>query len=575
MNARRPARYVHRAAVIVALASLLGSSACRSADQATTPPPGTGPSGTRGALATDEGPPAATKGRLVVGVLAESGGWSPAFSNWGDAGNIVASSVFEPLFAYDRDTNLVPWLAESATPNGDFTEWTVKLRPGITFHDGEPMNAQALVTSMTAATTEGLSSFAVKGMFKEIVRIDDLSFKIVTTQPWATFGASLTTQTGVAASPAMFRAADKGVSKPIGTGAYVFDRWEPDKTFQVHANDRYWGGPCALPDPGDAVRKLCREAGIPMGQRNGPWFDSMEFRPLPDEQQRVSALRSGDIQLLFTSSAKNIADAGTGFTRVTDFNSEKTFVQLNTSAPPLDNQHLRKALALATDRAAIAELISPDEELPADTSPFSQTSKWGLPPDQTGYPELDEAAARAEVDAYKKETGQSTVSFAIKGVASGDDLRVLQQLQQRWQSIGVEARIETLDQASLITTLISSNFQAILIRNYAYPDPDSQFFFFAEATTKGPLFINFSRYTTPTIEAALQQGRRTQDVAVRKPLYDSVVRERNAAVTEIWLYDTPYAALADKQLRGLNPFRGLAWGNFIPKPFLTGVWRSA
>ena len=84
-------------------------------------------------------------GSLVIGIPTETGGWNPATNQIADAGSLVISSILEPLAEIGPDSAAQPWLADSWSPNADFTSWTLRLHPSITFHDGTPFDAQAVV----------------------------------------------------------------------------------------------------------------------------------------------------------------------------------------------------------------------------------------------------------------------------------------------------------------------------------------------------------------------------------------------------------------------------------------------
>jgi ABC-type transport system substrate-binding protein len=81
-------------------------------------------------------------GELVYGVEAESDGWNPTKTRWATSGTLVGATLFDTLAAFDDNGRVVPYLAEEITPNGNFTEWTVVLRDGVTFPTGSPSRAR-------------------------------------------------------------------------------------------------------------------------------------------------------------------------------------------------------------------------------------------------------------------------------------------------------------------------------------------------------------------------------------------------------------------------------------------------
>jgi peptide/nickel transport system substrate-binding protein len=523
----------------------------------------------------NEGTPQ-TGGTVVMAVTAETNGWNPALAQWADAGNFVGSSFLEPLFVYNAKGELVPWLAESATPQDDTAQnWTVKIRPGIMFQDGTELKAPALKRSIELAIFEGLSSVALGKLLNVIDVVDDYTILVRLNVRWAQFPNVLAGQIGLAMSESMLDQPDKGVNNPIGTGPYKFETWIPDKSVKVTRFDDYWGGPCALTDPGEAVTQMCEEAGIPLGQKNGPFLDAMEFRPIPDALQRANALESGDLNLIMSTRASDVASLRSNYQVVQDNDSEKTFVLLNTTKPPFDNIHARKALALGTDRQAIVDGVSAGETLGMDTSPFSESSVWGgLAPDQTGYPAFDREAARAEVEQYKADTGQPSLTFVFTGFPITQDLDIQQSLLAQWREIGIDAKIDTIEQTAFITKLVATDFQSALFRNYAYPDPDSNYVFWSKETAdpNNAIKINFSGYWSQTTENAVTWGRTASAFSARQPGYEQLVIDRNQAAVDIWLFNTPYSLIGETNIRGLNWFRSVGWGNLLPKPYIAGLW---
>ena len=515
-----------------------------------------------------------TGGTIAMAVTAETNGWNPALSQWADAGNFVGSTFLEPLLVYNGDGSLVPWLAESVTSDDpEHRSWTVKIRPGIMFHDGTELQANAYKRSIELAIFEGLSSVALGQLLDVVEVVDDYTFRVRLNVSWAHFPNVIAGQIGLAMSESMLDSPNSGRDNPVGTGPYRFESWTPDLSVKVNRYDNYWGGPCALPEPEESVVQLCEEAGIPLGQKNGPFLDSMEFRPITDSLQRANALQSGDLDLILTTRASDIAALKSSYQVVSDNDSERTFVLLNTAVPPFDNIHARKALAYGTDRQEIVDALASGEQLGLDTSPFREDSRWGgLAPNETGYPEFNLELARQEVEAYKADTGQPNLSFTFSGFPIVEDLDLQQNLLEQWREIGIEARIDTIEQTQFILKLTQADFQAALFRNYGYPDPDSDYVFWSRQTAEQAIKINFSQYWSETTEAAVSWGRTAEAFEARQPGYQELVIDRNENAIDIWLFNTPYSLIGDNNIRGLNWFRSIGFGNFLPKPYMGSLW---
>ena len=97
----------------------------------------------------DAGPPV-SGGSVVYGVNAETNNWSPYFGQWSGSSYTIANAVYDPLGAYDVNGDVQPYLAQAFEHNADFTQWTIKLRKGVTFQDGTAVNAGAVKKNLEA-----------------------------------------------------------------------------------------------------------------------------------------------------------------------------------------------------------------------------------------------------------------------------------------------------------------------------------------------------------------------------------------------------------------------------------------
>ena len=514
-----------------------------------------GSSGTAATSATigDEGTPR-DGGSLVWAVPVETSGWNPHDSEWSQSGALVGSSVLEPLATMGSDLSAQPWLAESFTPNADFTSWTLGLRPGVTFQDGEPFDATAVKLNIDDVATGPVSGAALKGLFAQTTVVDDHTVKIDLTQPWAAFPSSfLDGQSAMQMAPAMLASSDRGQKHPIGTGPFTFDSWQPDTAFATKKNPSYW------------------QPGL-------PHLDALTFRPVPDAGSRTAALRSGDVNLMLTTSAQDANNLAADYTVIKNWDSEPGMAMTNTlptvdgKPNPLSNLHARLALAYATDRAALATLAG--DGVVSGTSPFPPSSPWGRPADQNGYVDFDLDQAKAQVAQYEQDTGASELAITLSGTPDPDTGRLLQLLQSQWAAAGIKTSIETLEAATFITHVVGGNYEVALFSIYSSPDPDQNHYFWSADTAKGPgqISINFTQYTTPEIEADLAVGRTNPDHAARKAAYDDLVTRLNAAAVNIWTISTPYSIVADPNVKGLRAATEVPFGNFQPKTWLGGLW---
>ena len=158
-------------------------------------------------------------GDLRFGLEAEStGGFCLNQAQLVTSGKQVAAAIYDTLTVPNTKNEYVPNLAESVTPNATFNEWTIKLRPNVKFHDGTPLNADALKQNMDGWKTGRLFSFVYSNM-DQVTKVDDLTVKVTTKTPWKAFPAYLYLEgrAGIMA-PAQMNNAATCATNMIGTG---------------------------------------------------------------------------------------------------------------------------------------------------------------------------------------------------------------------------------------------------------------------------------------------------------------------------------------------------------------------
>ncbi|HVN50464.1 MAG TPA: ABC transporter substrate-binding protein [Acidimicrobiales bacterium] len=541
------------AAVACAVVLTLVASACGSS--------------TKGTSAAASSPTSSIKpqngGSLVVAITGESGGWAPSDFFWSDGANLVASSVMETLAMPGADSGAKPWLAKSWIADAAFDRWLVKLQPNVKFQDGEPFDAAAVKLNLETAQKGIITSQALGTMLKDVKVIDPLTVEVDLNQPWAAFPSSLLdSQAAYMAAPAMLKSPNHGADHPIGTGPFTFDHWTPNNDFRAVRNPNYWGG---LDANGN------RRSGL-------PHLDSIDFRVITDNGTRRAALQTGDVNMILTTDPATANAMSAQFDVIKDWSETPDFVALNTApsvggvANPFRDIHARLALAYATDARAVAAQVGKGVQVP--TGPWSPDNPWGLPADQNGYPGYDLAKAKQEVAAYEQDTGAHSLDIKLSGVADIDTQRIMQVLQAQWKLAGINVAVDTSDSTSLIVKTATSNFEAVNLGNYGYPDPDFDYFYWSKenANGVGKISANFEQYTTPAIQNDLLAGRRSGFVNVRRQAYHDLVKQLNAGVTNIWLYRIPYTMIAAKNVMGLDMARTIPFGNTMPRAWLADLW---
>jgi peptide/nickel transport system substrate-binding protein len=428
------------------------------------------------------------------------------------------------------DGSVKPFLAQSVTPSKDYATWTIKLRPGIQFHNGTALDAAAVKTNMEARLQSLLNSPALFAVDKVSVT-DPMTVTVTTKGPWVTFNLYLAGGLGMMIEPNALMSGDAN-QNPIGTGPFVFKEWVPGDHMTVTKNPKYW------------------RSGL-------PYLDSITFRPIIEPQSRTNSLKAGQIDMFHSSDPTNIHDfqGSSDFVVVTDLDRlvpggepDQIFLLLNTAVAPLDDLRVRQAMAYAIDTTAIRNTLGFGITPPSD-GPFIPGTDLYTP---TGYPSTpDTAKAKSLIDSYKAEKGDVRIDLGTTNV--GRNLQLMELIQGMLAPVGITTTITQVQQSSLINNAVYGNFQAYLWRQYASVTPDTNYVFWTSATS-GPVgspALNFARYKDPQIDAALAKGRTIADVTERNKVYKEIGVRMGAIVPYIWLNRCVWAVVHKPSVGGL------------------------
>jgi ABC-type transport system substrate-binding protein len=506
-----------------------------------------------------EAPPAPVRprrgGALTFATEAEIPGFNPLANAWDASSLTCVRQVYDPLFVQAADGSIRPHLALSITPNADYTQWTMNLRPGVKFHDGSPMDADAVRINIEAQLKSPLTAPTLFNL-ETIKALDPLTVLFTMKNPWVPFPFYLTVKPGhIVGLRSLFDISGK--TPPIGTGPFMFKEWVPGDHFTAVRNPNYW------------------RPGL-------PYLDSVTFKPIPDPPARANSLRSGNVDVMHSPDPQNLADFmhDPDYHQINDLHSylgepDMIFVMLNTTVPPLDDIRVRQALAYATDRQKYIDTLGNGLTKPSE-GPFIQGSPYYAP---TGYPGYNPARARALVADYQKEKGP--ISFKFGNVATARYRQENELLQAMWKAVGINTDIVLVEQAPYIFNAIVGDYQAYGWRQFNSPDPDANYTWWSIGTVApvGKQALNFARFKDLQVEAGLQAGRTQVDPIVRTAAYKLVAERLAAVVPYIWLTQVAWIVGGRRSVGGIGqatlPDGGKARDMISGVMSLAEIWMSS
>ncbi len=329
-------------------------------------------------------------GSVTFGIDTEEGGFNPSTARWDEGGFLYGRTVFDPLAIVNAAGGVEPYLAESITSNADFTAFTITLRPNIVFHDGTPLDANALHLNIEQTATGVLTGPAFAD-FSSATVTGPLSVTINLKAPWAPFPYYLAqAQTGYIAAPSMLNSADGGTANPIGTGPFVFQDWVPNSHMTATRNPHYW-------------------------RKGYPYLNSITYKPIINDDSRADALETGEIDMMHSNSPNNLLQFR-GNKKYSYYDNSGQIVgqptvqciMLNTSAPPFNNKTLRTAMAKCVNQTQFAKVIDKGIDTPMNGL-FLPGSEYYT---KTAYPAYDPSGATKLVKQVQQQTGKQ-VSFTL------------------------------------------------------------------------------------------------------------------------------------------------------------------
>jgi peptide/nickel transport system substrate-binding protein len=435
-------------------------------------------------------PPAAPK-KITVALGPESyprRGWT---IDTDDAFSMSYIGVLETLVKVDFDGSITPNLAESWKQVDD-TTWEFTLRSGVTFTNGEPFNAAAVVKSLQYIMNSPTPPRGItKDTFASVEASGDNTLVIKT----ATFDALVPNRlsspnTGILA-PAAYTAASGPVNVfNTGTGPFILTKEVPDQSLEVVKNPNYWGGKVNL--------------------------DSATVLFVPDPQVRAGMLQTGevDIDIHIPVEQMTTLEADTALKILRMQTPRTTTLHLNLSRKPFSDLKLRQAVAYALDKEAIVVATLEGVGAPA-VGPISPAEKW-VNSELVGYP-YDPEKAKALLAEAGYKPGELTVGLWTYPARANLPLSAVA-IQDMLGKVGINAEIKIAQYDPMAPDVLAGKFDMFIIsRNHSLDTYDPQGFFASDYTCKGS--FNMDLFCDKNFDDLLAQATTMTDLDARYNIY--------------------------------------------------------
>ena len=466
---------------------------------------------------------AAAQSNLRIGLAEDPDVLDPTLART-YVGRIVFASMCDKLFDIDEKMNIVPQLALSHETSEDGKTVTIKLRPGVKFHDGEDFNADAAKYSLERHLT-------MKGSFRKpelasldhVDVVDPLTIKLVLKSPFSPLIAQLTDRAGMMLSPKAAKAeGDKFGLHPVCAGPYKFvERVQQDRIVLEKFAD-YWN-------------------------KDNVFIDKIIYLPIVDATVRLANLKSGGLDLIERLLATDIkevrADPKLKLSTAIELGYQGITLNIGhdkNKGPLSQSAKVRQALDLAIDRQAINQVVFNGE--------FKPGNQWVNPDHpyyQTAFPVRGRDVEKAK--ALIKEAGVATpipVDFMVPKGAETE--AVAQVVQSMAAEAGFDMKIRVTEFATSLKQAEAGEYQAFMLAWSGRIDPDGNSYVFLRSG--GPQ--NYSAWTNADADKALNEARLVTDMAKRKQIYEKLTKLELNDEAILYLYHRRILIAQTKKLEG-------------------------
>lgn len=409
---------------------------------------------------------------------------TPAFSSVR-----IYSKIYSTLVRFDGNMNIVSDLAESWEYVEDNT-LVFQLREGVQFHNGDDFTAEDVKYSFERILDKDTGSH-IASYFKSVESIEvtgtyEVTFNL--SSPDATLITNLTNPSAAIVSQAVIEENGDLKQVAVGTGPFKLKEWVPDNRVTIVKNENFY-------------------------VEGQPVLDQVDYYTMVDEASRLSAIRTGEVDMTtLTAQSSKLIDGEKNIDVMSYQSLEYSYVGFDMDHEILSNQLVRQALSLATNRESVANIVwNGNAEVTGPVAP--SMGDWAIDVEEHKLysNDLDKARDLLEEAGYP-----DGFEIEITTASTYDDMiSTALVLQQQWREIGVEASIKQIEWGEYIDTWINRSADILVGRNGSGTDPDRalNYFFNSEGSA------NVWGFSDSEFDEIVVEGKVTIEEAERQEIY--------------------------------------------------------
>ncbi len=480
-------------------------------------------------------------GKLVYAVGSDP--YSPApYVYGGGAGFAVSGAMYNSLLRIDTEGKLVPELAERYEII-DNTTYLFALRKGITFHDGDSLNAEDVVFSLNyymSKDSGATRGSLLKSMLEGIEKVDEHSVRLKLKTPNASILQILALRDIPVISKEWVEAGHDYRKEYNGTGAFKMVKAVRGEQYQLIRNDKYW------------------KEGL-------PYLDALEFRVIHDPFTRADGVRAGDIDIVdfFPWQEGEAFDKDPKLKTIKSWTVFNAIV-LNPKRKPFDDVRVRQALSYAIDRETTNLIGHGGLGLPITGGLLQKGSQWHCPENEGTYTYQPDKAKQLLTEAGYA----NGASFDLVLANFAPYLEPWAVVSENLKSAGFNVNIISTDTGGMAELRVNGKYTALWTGTILiYDDPDALGNFYESS---GAFYGRAHDFQDPELDALFAKGRETTDFAERHKLYCEL--EKKGLEKAYWVFMTwrpnMYGLRAD--VKGFEKIPGMV--SFLTPTTLEQTW---
>ena len=442
-------------------------------------------------------------------------------------GRVVFAALCDKLFDIDEKLNIVPQLATSYEWSADSKALTLKIRPGVTFHDGEKLDAAAVKYNIERhKTMAGSNRRGELALVASVDVVDPGTVRLNLSAPFAPLLAQLADRAGMMVSPKAAQAdGDKFGAKPVCSGPFRFVERVAQDRIVLERFANYWN-------------------------RGDIHVEKIVYLPIVDATVRLANLKSGQLDFIERMAASDVpalkTDTRFKISKITEIGYQGITINVGKSDlaqknPLGKDPRIREAFELALDREGIVQVAMDGEA--------AVGNQW-VAPDNSYYaknvpiPKRDVARAKALL----QEAGVPNPGFTLMTPTNTDQQKIAQVVQAMVKEAGFDMKIQSTEFATSLDMADKGQYDAYVLAWSGRADPDGNIYSFDAC--RQPL--NYAGYCKPEVDEILNKSRTTRDAAERRKLFEQLAAIALKDRPIIYLYHRHWLWAYTTRLSGLR-----------------------